>query len=321
MGGTRLQNIGLGEVHQVYRRLFDTSVVVGRGEVDLHHIFAGHAAGVGDHNVKGDIVAAVGEILNFLGESGVAQAVAEGVLNNAVVVEGHVASLGLGVGRLIEPVAHIDALHIVDEGQRSLEARVKGSVLLQQVVHVVIGEAAIVVVGGGGLLVVDIGLYGAARRIHGPLEDFAQGVHGGASGAGGQQNGTDGIIVVDKAQLHGIVGVDHHDYFIEIGRYQIDHIPLTPGQLEVAFLGSKVIIAFAVVGKGCGIVVIALVAGGAGASAAVDGVGSRPAEDVDLVRAGQGEHPVVLSQHDALVAHLLEHHLRGSGGLGGNGPS
>ena len=64
--------------------------------------------------------------------------------------------------------------------------------------------------------------------------------------------------------------------------------------------------------------------GRSGAGAAEDGVGGAPAKDVQAVDAGgQGEQPVVLHQHQALLAHLADglftagHRLSGQVHLGG----
>ena len=111
LGGAGLQQAGLPEARQHHVSLLDAAPGVGGGVVDLHHVLAGHSAGIRDLHLHGDGAAAVGVALDALLKAGVAQAVAEGVLHGAVVVDEAV-----GGRRLIVAVAHVDALgvfHIV----------------------------------------------------------------------------------------------------------------------------------------------------------------------------------------------------------------
>ena len=91
LGSARLDHAGLAEADQRNGRLLDAVflVVVGVGALDinLHGLFAGHVAGVGD--LDGDGVGVIGGIVADVHvadvEVGVAHAVAEGVSHDVAV--------------------------------------------------------------------------------------------------------------------------------------------------------------------------------------------------------------------------------------------
>ena len=115
LGLTGLQQLGLGEVDQIDGGLLNAAVGVGRRVVQLHNILTSHIAGVGDGDFQGDHLITLLEGGDLLGEGGVAQAVAEGILNFSVVVDDAV------IGRsFVILVTGVDTLHIVGEGQNAL---------------------------------------------------------------------------------------------------------------------------------------------------------------------------------------------------------
>ena len=69
--------------------------------------------------------------------------------------------------------------------------------------------------GRGVLQAVQVGIHRLAGRIHLTLEDPAQGRHAAGACAGCQDHRADVRVIVDPAQLHGVVGVDDHDYFFK----------------------------------------------------------------------------------------------------------
>ena len=151
-----------------------------------------------------------------------AQAIAEGVLHVLVVVDEPFFG-----GGFVELVAHVDAFHIVHEGEHALEGIVAADDLLGQVLHAgeeVVAGVAGVVPGGGLGEILQVGVYRPAGRVHRTVEDLAQGGHARRAGAGGQDHRADGIIIVHPVQLHGIVGVDDHDDVVEAGTNQLHQV-------------------------------------------------------------------------------------------------
>ena len=171
LGSAGLQHVGLVEGDEVGAGLLNAAVGVGRIVVDLDHILAGHIAGVGDGHVKGNGAVALGDGTRLLGEGGVAQAVAEGILYGRVIVDEALRSSGL-----IELVTHIDALYVVYKSG--------GSTLNLKLADVIIGKVAEVVPGGGLGQVIDIGVHHLGGGIHPAGEDLAQSVEAGLTGAG-----------------------------------------------------------------------------------------------------------------------------------------
>ena len=256
LGSARLQQASFGEVQKVDAGLFNAAVGVGRGEVQLHHVLARHAAGVGDGDLHGDGGGILLEVGDLLRELGIAQAVAEGVLDVVLVVDE--ALLG---GGLVELIAHVDTLHVVHKGEHALEGVVVADDLLGQVLHPgkeVVARVAGVVPGGGLGEVLQVGVRRPAGGVDGAGDDLAQGGHAGRAGAGGQDHRADGVILVHPVQLHGVVGVDDHDDLIEAGAHQLHQVLLGAGQLQVVLPGLEVVIAAVVGVQAVGVAVVGL---------------------------------------------------------------
>ena len=298
LGSAGLQHVGLVEGDEVGAGLLNAAVGVGGIVVDLDHVLAGHIAGVGDGDVEGDGAVALRDGAHLLGEGGVAQAVAEGILHGGVVIDE-----ALGSGGLIELVTNIDALHVVDEGgNRAVHG---------ELVHVVIEHAAEVVPVGGLGQVVDIGVHHLGGGVHLAGEDLAQGVEAGLTGAGHDQSALDGVILVQPAQLHGVGGVDDHDDVVKLAGDALHHSDLAVAQLQVVLAGIAVVVLGADphTGSAPGAAlfkgVLAVVAGGqVGALAAgagdddQSGVGEllgvfEDAGGIILVHGGLGDGPVL----------------------------
>ena len=212
LGGAGLQQAGLGEARQHHVGLLDAALGVGGSVVDLHHVLARRAAGVGDLDLQGDGAAAVGEGLDALLEAGVAQAVAEGILHRGGVVDEAVRG-----GGLVVAVAHVDALgvlHIVPGAQ------------------VAVGEVPRVPEGGGGGEVVGVGVHQAAGGVDLAGQHVTHRVEAHRAGAAHPEGGVHAVF--QEAQLHGVGGVDQHDDLAEaLGLDQSQQILLVPGQLQV----------------------------------------------------------------------------------------
>ena len=213
-----LEQLGLVEASQHHMGLFNAAHGVGGGVVDLDHVLAGDAAGVGHLHGHGDGAVGVGIVLNFLGKGGVAQTIAEGVLDGGLVGV-LIAQTGLIVdpAGFIEPVAHVDAL----------------GVLHVVALQVAVCKVARVPVGGGGGDVIGIGVCEAAGGVHRAGQGLAHGVHARAAGAADPQGGVDALIL-QEAQLHGVGGVDeHHHGLIALGLDQLQQVLLVLGEGEI----------------------------------------------------------------------------------------
>ncbi len=228
----RLNDPGLAQGHQVRAGLLNAAVGVGRIEVDLHHVLAGLVAGVGDSDIESNGPITFGDGAHLLLEGGVAQAVAEGELHRLAVVDGVFRG-----GGLIPLVAHVDAFHVVDEvGGHGLAVGLGG-----HIAQVGVLELADVVIGGDGGQVVHEGVHGAAGGVHLAGQDIAQGVEPGLTGAGGQNDGLDGGVLLNPAQLHGVGGVDHHHHLVKAAGDFLDHGQLPGGGLQVVLGGVQIL--------------------------------------------------------------------------------
>ena len=225
LGSTRLEDLGLTEAAQFNSGLLDLVllIVIGVGalEVDLHDLFACHAAGVLDINA--DIEAVGSGIIAGLKvgpvEGGVAQAIAEGISNIGVVVV--IASVALAqdsvlIAGLIVAVADVDALAV-------------DVVVLVAVQHEVI-PLSIVVLGsvgvlgavevnqrGSGAVVVAVGIDQVAGGVDLAGQDVGNGVQAPGAGVANPQGGVDAVAVIgQEITLHSVGGVDQDDDLIEV---------------------------------------------------------------------------------------------------------
>ena len=213
LGSARLQQLGLVEGDQVGAGLLDTAVGVGRVVINLNHILAGHSSGIGHSHIKADGAVLLGQIAHLLGEAGIGQAVAEGIHHCLVIID-----QPLVCCRLIEAVAHIDALHIVDEGGQVgilIAGMAVGSYILI-LIYIVINEAAEVVPGGCLCQVADKGVHSLAGGVDLAGNDFTEGLKSGLTGTGAPDGTLDLTVLVNKAQLHGVGTVVNQNYIVKI---------------------------------------------------------------------------------------------------------
>ena len=161
---------------------------------------------------------------------------AEGIHNSLVVVD-----QALGSCSLIELIADVDTLNIVDECGRSL--RTKGRCLV--LIHIGVDKVAKVVPGGSLSQIRHKGIDGAAGGIHIAVEDRAQSVEAALTGACAPDHALDLAVIFDPAQFHSVCAIVDHDNIVEVGGDQIDHILLGLGQLQVMLTSFKIIVAVA----------------------------------------------------------------------------
>ena len=222
--------------------------VVGGGHVQLHHLLAGLIAGVGDGDADG--VGAVGlQVylggLHLLGESGVAQAVAEGVLDHLVIAlclavlplmvgEEVAVEEALCVGGLIEPVAHIDAFLVLIVAH---VGGVAGGVL--DGAHVGVLVVVVVVEGGHGGHIVSVGIHQTAGGVHVAGQDLGNAHKTGFAGMADPQAGVHAVrFLLDLAQLDHGGGVHQHDGLAKVLLAELQQVLLILAQLQVSGAGG-----------------------------------------------------------------------------------
>ena len=172
---------GLGEVQQVCGSLLNAAVGVRRIIIDLHDILAGSRAGIGDGDRELQAAAVAGDVAHLLGEGGVAQAVAKGIDNFLVIVDE--ALIG---GGLIELVADVDALNVVDEGG-SGTLGVEHTCVGIELGSVGVLEVAEVVPPRRSGQVSSIGVSGTAGGVDLTGDHAAKALKAGLAGAGAEQ--------------------------------------------------------------------------------------------------------------------------------------
>ena len=249
LGSTGLQHFGLFKVHQIDGGLFNAAVGIRRREVQLHHILALHIAGVLHGDFHGEGIVILLEVGDFLGKAGVAQAVAKGILDILVII-----NQPLLCGGLIELVAHVDALHIIGEGEHALEAQIIPANLFHQVagfgVDVIAGVAGMVVGGSLGQIL-QVGIHGLAGGVDRTIQNLTKGGHTGGAGTGNQQDSADVVIFINPIQLHGIIGIDNYDNIFKMGANHVNQVFLGAGQLQIVLARLEVVIvAIVFVGTG-----------------------------------------------------------------------
>ena len=240
LGRAGFQQAGLVKGHQIGGGLLDAAVGVGRVVVDLYHVLAGHAAGIGDGDVQRNSAVRLGHGVDFLGKGGVAQAIAEGIDNGLVVVK---ALHAVGIGSLVELVAHVDAFHIIDKarggGDLGAASPVGGNV--GQVVHVGIESVAEVVGPRCGGQICQEGVHGLAGGVDFTGQNLAQGRETGLACTGGPDEGVDVGVVLGPAQLHGVGGVDDHDDLSKFFGDALHHGGFAVGQFQIMLGGIQII--------------------------------------------------------------------------------
>ena len=129
---------------------------------------------------------------------------AEGILHGLVIVD-----QALGGGSLVELVADVDALNIVDEvrgNQRCITAKQAGSGVTNGIRIGVSKVADVVEVRCSGQ-VVDESVGRVAGGVDLTGNNLAQGVEAGLAGAGAPDNALDLGVLIDEAQLEGVGSV------------------------------------------------------------------------------------------------------------------
>ena len=254
LGRAGLKHLGFLEVNQVDGCLLDAAIGVRRRVVEFHRVLARDIARVRHLDGHGHVIAIALEVGDFLRERGVAQAVAERVLHRCAVI-----NQPFFRRRLIELVAHVNAFHIVHEGDNAVERVVKA----RQLLHQVLGGVP-VVAGAAGMIprrglrqVIKVGVRGVAGGVDAAVQDFAQRRHARRARAGGKNDRADVVVVIHPAEFHRVVGIDDDDDVLEVRRDQIHQILLALGELEVVVAGLELIVVIGiVVERRAGVVVV-----------------------------------------------------------------
>ena len=207
-----LEQLGLIVSRQFNGRLFDAAGDVRSGEVQLNNILTGHFTGIGDLDFPVDYFILNCKIDGFPCKVGVAQTMAEGILNGLPV-----ACLIACIAGLVVTVANIDALFVVDESHT---------------VHVVILVAAEVFGSGSGTHIISISIHQTAGRIDFTAQDLAQRNATLSAGDAGPDHSFNGIVLVHDAQFGSVTDVDDHDHVLKVLCNGADQLLAVFGQLQ-----------------------------------------------------------------------------------------
>ena len=225
---------------QHYRGLF--YLVVGRRIVQLHHVLSGHVThvGHGHAHLYHAVILAVKAYRGAVGylkvgyvpfELGVGKAVAEGVLHHVVVAVLYsplVFSIGgipeaHFVGRLVPPVAQVNALAVV--GVRYAFIRNVGTAVcvlyIGRIQPVAVGiEIGCVVartgihIGGGGRKVIGVRVGKLARRVYVAVKDARYRPCARRAGGCNYKAAVQAGDRVHESQFHNVGGVNEHYYVV-----------------------------------------------------------------------------------------------------------
>ena len=253
LGSAGLDHIGLREIDQVNRSLLNAAVCIRRREIYFYNILACDAACVLYSDVESNRFVVCLEVLDLLLEGCIGEAIAKRILDMILIFDRAVVGSGL-----IILVAHIDALDIIDEGERSFICGVRGSNLRLQVVHIGEGHLSDIVDIRCREQILYKGVNRSSGGIHGAAHHFAKCCETGDAGSGCEKDCADLRIFIDPSQFHRVVRVDDHNDFVKFGAYLLDQVLFCHGELEIRFAFLKVIICAVVP---CDCVHVAVVAG------------------------------------------------------------
>ncbi len=230
-----LQRIGLGIADQFDGGFFDAVrlVIVGVWglHVQLHDIFAGCLAGVGDFH--GYVEAAIGFLHRIIGpcEIGVGQAVSERICNlfGVIIIRaGLIAEHHILVAGLIITVADIDAFGICHVGGGETVCAIDDGIRTE------------IRGGRGGFQVVGVGVGQVAGRVHRAIERFGHAAGAGLSERTDPHDGIDGI-VFQVGELHRILGVEQHHNLVEVVGSHLQHGTFVIVELQVRIAGCQLV--------------------------------------------------------------------------------
>ena len=258
-GCAGLDHAGLLKLYEVCARLFDAAVGIRRIGVNLHDVLACGSAGVGDVDRKGNRIAVVGDLTHLLRKRRIGKSVAEGILDDLVIVDE-----AFRCRCLVETIAHIDAFHIVYERRNGCglgSCETDGSVF--ELIHVGVVEIAEVVPPGSRLEVIDQ----RVDRLSGGVDlagyDFAQSSHADMSAGSRPDETLDLRVFFDKAELESVGAVIDDNNIFKILTDQGYHFFLAVIQLQIVVARVPVIalVERIVVGRrsvGCAVLVSAV---------------------------------------------------------------
>ena len=236
LGSAGLQKSCLLKLYKVRAGLLNAAVGIGRIGVYFHDILAGGSAGVGDVDREGNSIPVVRDLAHLLCEGRVGKPVAEGILDDLVIVDE-----AFRCRRLIEAVADIDAFHIVYErrngcGLGSCEA----DRCVLEFVHVGVVEVAEVVPPGSRLEVIDQCVDCPGRRVDLTGYDFAQGGHADMSAGSCPDETLDLRVFFDKTELESVGTVVNDNDVLKVPAHQRDHLLLAVVEHQIVIAGVPV---------------------------------------------------------------------------------
>ena len=97
------------------------------------------------------------------------------------------------------------------------------------------------VINVGSLLqILHKGIHSSSGRIYISLQNLTQSGKSAYTGSRSPNHGLNLAIVICKAQLHGVVGIDNQNYLIEIFTNRIQHVLFRLGKLQIGLSFLKV---------------------------------------------------------------------------------
>ena len=232
---TGIKKLRFSKINEIDCGFLDTAVVVGRGKINLYYILSGYLTGIFHLHIKAQLISIILKVLHGLGKAGVGKTVAEGILHSIFVIQE-----AFFCCRFIELVTGVNAFRIVYEGNVSFRGFVCRHNRLLQVIHIGIGMVSDVVNVGSLLQILHKGIHGSSGGVHISLQNLTQSGKSCYTCTGSPNHGLNLIIVIRKAQLHGVIGIDNQNYLIEIFTNRIQHILFRLGKLQIRLSFLKV---------------------------------------------------------------------------------
>ena len=246
LGLAGLKQLGLVKSGENNGALLYAAGRVGGAVVGLDNVLARNVTGVSHVDGHRDGGAVVREVRDLLVEGGIREAVAKRVLNRCVIVDVAVCRRGLVVAvAYVDPLSIVNKVDVLGAGSRITGAREQG---LVGVLHVGVVVRAKVVVARCALRLVREGVHGATAWVHDTGEHLANGVAARSARRAHPQGGVH-LGGVNKAKLHGIGAVEHHDHAIEVALDHGEKVLLVGRKLKVAAAGLGALIGGHVRGK------------------------------------------------------------------------
>ena len=234
--GTGIQQLGLGKAYQFYCGFLDAIVPVilgiGRLHIDLHHILAGGAAGVGHGNRNLESIRFLGHLVVGPCEIRIAKAVAKGELNRFRVLV--VTGISLAQHRVLIPGLVITIAYINTFGINQVIVAVANAGIADGVIPQVLGRRGTEAVIGIGIHQMTGGVDFTGQRLGHRVNALL------ANTAGPQASLDIGIgRILQEAQFNGVIGIDHDHNIREVLTGHGQQVQLVLIRLQIQITGSQ----------------------------------------------------------------------------------